>query len=134
MTDSANYYFSPGKNAFYPSALQPRYEAAGTWPADLVAVTDDAFAEFGLATPPAGQIRGVTAAGAPCWVAAPVVAIPLVRLAQQALASARATLWADYGSLGAAVPAEWVTYQRALLAIVSGTDTTSTALPSAPGS
>lgn len=60
---------------------------------------------------------------------------PTLTLAQQAataLAAAQKTTWNEFGSMGSAIPAAWSAYQTALRAIVSGTDTTSTALPAAP--
>lgn len=52
--------------------------------------------------------------------------------AQSALQQARMTVYNNYGILGEPTPAVWVTYLRALMAIASGTDTITTALPAAP--
>ncbi|GBQ84034.1 hypothetical protein AA13595_1306 [Gluconacetobacter johannae DSM 13595] len=127
-----NYYFSPTKNAFYPAAWKAIYAASGTWPSDAMAIADAVFAEYGIGQPPAGQIRGVGANGMPAWIAAPTVQVPLNNQAQQALAQAQQTVWAEYGALGQSVPAAWITYQTALRNIISGVDTTSTTLPTAP--
>ncbi|WP_216657704.1 tail fiber assembly protein [Gluconacetobacter entanii] len=129
---STNYYFSASNNAFYPVVLQAQYEAAGTWPTDAVAVADAVFETYGCSTPPAGQVRGAASDGTPTWVTETPRVIPLTTQAASALAQAQQTVWAEYGSLGQAVPAAWVTYQTALRAIVNGTDTTSTTLPAAP--
>ena len=131
---STNYYFSASNDAFYPVVLQAQYEAAGTWPTDAVAVADAVFATYGSGAPPAGQVRGAASDGTPTWVTETPRVIPLTTQAASALAQAQQTVWAEYGSLGQAVPAAWVTYQTALRAIVNGTDTTSTTLPAAPTS
>lgn len=60
---------------------------------------------------------------------------PPVRLktqARNALVAAASTTWANFGSMGLAVPQAWVDYQTGLKAIVTGTDTTSTELPAEP--
>lgn len=62
----------------------------------------------------------------------PPTALPLVTQAENALSVARQTMWNEYGSINEATPDPWVTYLKALMAIVSGSDTTSTVLPTAP--
>ncbi|MBO1359525.1 hypothetical protein J2D73_06900 [Acetobacter sacchari] len=59
-------------------------------------------------------------------------AVPLAVRAGFALTAAQYVVWAEYGSLGDAAPGAWISYQKALKAIVDGTDTTSTILPTAP--
>lgn len=59
-------------------------------------------------------------------------AVTLVQKAQSALATARAYVNQNYLMLSATIPDAWVTYQKALIAIANGTDTTSTTLPTAP--
>lgn len=62
---------------------------------------------------------------------------PVITLAEQAtsaLSTARTYVYNNYGILNEATPDEWVTYLKALMAIANGTDTTSTALPTAPSS
>lgn len=54
--------------------------------------------------------------------------------ATSAIASARAYIYNNYGILNEPTPDAWVTYLNALMAIASVTDTTSTALPTAPTS
>ena len=56
----------------------------------------------------------------------------LVDMATAALSSARTYVYNNYGILNEATPDVWVTYLKALMAIVSGADTTSTALPTEP--
>lgn len=58
--------------------------------------------------------------------------IPLITQAATALSIARAYVMNNYYLLGESVPAEWIAYQKALIAISNGTDTTSTTLPLAP--
>lgn len=64
----------------------------------------------------------------------PVQIIPLKTQAQSALATARQTVWDEYGSLNETTPDNWVTYLKSLMAIANSTDTTSTKLPTAPTS
>ncbi len=64
----------------------------------------------------------------------PVPVIPLKDQAATALASARTYVNNTYTMLNEATPDAWVAYLKALMAIASGTDTTSTALPTAPTS
>lgn len=68
---------------------------------------------------------------------APAITTPALTLAQQAdiaLAIARTAVYNNYGILNEATPDNWVTYLKSLMAIVNGTDTTSTTLPTAPTS
>ena len=51
------YFYSAKMNAFYPAAMQADYEAAGSWPADPVEVSEECFAEFALAAAPDGKRR-----------------------------------------------------------------------------
>lgn len=62
------------------------------------------------------------------------VPLPLKTQAQSALATARQTVWDEYGSINESTPDNWVTYLKALMAIANGTDTTITTLPTAPTS
>lgn len=64
----------------------------------------------------------------------PPTPLPLKTQAESALATARQTVWDEYGSINEATPDVWVTYLKALMAIANGTDTTSTTLPTAPTS
>lgn len=58
--------------------------------------------------------------------------VPLSTQAEIALAGVSSKTWATFGSLGLSVSQAWVDYQKALKAIVDGTDTTSQTLPTAP--
>ena len=62
----------------------------------------------------------------------PALVIPLQEQAKTALASARTYVNNTYTMLNEATPDAWVAYLKALMALVSGTDTTSTTLPGAP--
>jgi hypothetical protein len=66
----SNYFFSASENAFYPESLVDVYEAAGTWPADGVMVSEAEYIEFS-GEPPSGMIRGSGNDGAPTWVDVP---------------------------------------------------------------
>ena len=59
-------------------------------------------------------------------------AVPLATQAAAALEAVRIHVYNNYGILNESTPATWVTYLKALMAIASGTDTTSTALPTQP--
>jgi hypothetical protein len=83
-TQTGVHVFSPSTLAFYPVALQPVYENAGTWPADTVAVTEATFQTYGLSAAPIGQKRGADANGQPIWVDLPEP--PPLTLQQQASA------------------------------------------------
>ncbi|HEY4153512.1 MAG TPA: hypothetical protein VGM38_09345 [Pseudolysinimonas sp.] len=76
------YVFSPSRLAFYAYILEAAYQAAGNWPGDGVDITDQTWSTFAGASPPAGKILGVGAAGQPAWVALP--APPPPTLVQQA--------------------------------------------------
>ena len=56
----------------------------------------------------------------------------LAEQASSAVTSARAYIYNNYGILNEPTPDAWVTYLKALMAIASGADTTSTALPTKP--
>ena len=60
--------------------------------------------------------------------------IALATQAATALVAARTYVLNNYYLLAETPPDSWVTYQKALRAIASGTDTTSTALPTEPTS
>lgn len=64
----------------------------------------------------------------------PVRVVPLKTKAQIALAKARTYVSNNYMMLNEPTPDDWVAYLKALMAIANGTDTTSTALPTAPTS
>ena len=64
----------------------------------------------------------------------PEPVIPLTVQAQAALNSARTQVYNNYASLNEPTPQPWVDYMKALIAIVNGTDKTSTKLPAAPSS
>lgn len=61
----------------------------------------------------------------------PVIA-PLNVKAQRQLKRVASYTWEQWGQIGEDVPAEWVTYIKALKAIANGQDTTSTTLPTPP--
>ncbi|MGK0703286.1 tail fiber assembly protein [Yokenella regensburgei] len=65
-----NYGYSPGNNVFYPLPLKSDFQAADSWPDDVVGVADDVYFEF-TGVKPAGKVRQADASGLPCWVDAP---------------------------------------------------------------
>ncbi len=65
------YYFSATTLSFYPAELLDVYAEAGTLPADLVEIDDDAYAQFSDAQP-TGKKRGADKKGKPVWVNVPV--------------------------------------------------------------
>ncbi|HDW1476244.1 tail fiber assembly protein [Enterobacter cloacae] len=65
-----NVFYSAGTNAFYPTDLRERYEQAGTWPGDVVGITDEMFNTFSV-SPPAGKIRIAGRDKLPAWGDAP---------------------------------------------------------------
>lgn len=64
-----NYVYSPSTNAMYAVSMKEAYEAAGTWPADGIEITDEIFNEFTQSSPQ-GKIR-TAVNGAPAWVDVP---------------------------------------------------------------
>lgn len=63
-----SYFFSPSEICFFPAAIKGLYDAAGSWPADAVPVSDEVFSEFSKESP-SGKKRGVVD-GMPTWVSA----------------------------------------------------------------
>ncbi|MBF0892758.1 hypothetical protein HKD28_15305 [Gluconobacter sp. LMG 1744] len=63
---------------------------------------------------------------------APAYVPPLTDQAQSALADARTYVQNNFIYLGETPTQDWIDYQKALIAIVNGTDTKSKALPTEP--
>lgn len=130
------YYASYDTTATQPTPVTGWYD---TWsmssvsavPAvsDLIPISADDWANVDSFRLPIG--RGVQD-GKIVDYTAPVEPVPLTTQAASALSVARQTVWDEYGSINEATPDAWVTYLKALAAIVNGTDTTSTTLPTAP--
>ncbi|EOZ1555633.1 TPA: tail fiber assembly protein [Klebsiella quasipneumoniae] len=78
-----NYYFSPSTISFYPEGISDLYKEAGTLPADITLVTDEAFAIYS-GVPPEGKKRGVSDDGLPVWIEIP----PLSHVEQVEVANA----------------------------------------------
>lgn len=76
MSDTASYYYSPSRTAFFASVLRAAYDLAGTWPGDAVAVSDQTFQTYGLGAPPAGKMLGADVTGQPVWVDLPTPPSP----------------------------------------------------------
>lgn len=62
-----NYKYSPGNNAFYPTSLEAEYKEAGTWPDDLIDVSDGVYREFASDAAPEGKQRIAGSDGLPAW-------------------------------------------------------------------
>lgn len=62
--------YSSSKNAFYSYEWKDEYDAAGTWPADAVDVSDDIWKEYS-AEPPVGKVLSSDASGMPVWIDKP---------------------------------------------------------------
>jgi hypothetical protein len=75
--------FSAINLAFYATALHDIYIAAGTWPSDPVAVTDDNWAAF-VGVPPTGKMLGAKF-GSPVWLDAPVIILTVQQQAAKLL-------------------------------------------------
>lgn len=63
---------------------------------------------------------------------APAYVPPLTDQAQAALMAARTYVQDNFIYLGETPTQDWIDYQKALMAIANGTDTTSTSLPTRP--
>lgn len=63
-------YYSSYYKGFYDGLLEQHYRDSGSWPEDLVLVSDDRWAEF-MGSPPAGKVLGSDKKGMPAWVDAP---------------------------------------------------------------
>ncbi|MFT8367556.1 MAG: hypothetical protein ABF646_02265 [Acetobacter papayae] len=107
------------------------FSSAPTEPAltDLYSITAAAYTDR-QANP--RQQYYDTATGALADYAAPVPVITLAQQATTVLATARTTVYNNYGILNEATPDTWVAYLKALMAIANGSDATSTELPSQP--
>lgn len=86
-------YYSSSTNTFYPDELQEAYQAAGSWPEDAVAVTDEEWQVYSIGQPPAGHRRGGDENGHPAWV--PEDPVPLEELAMAKRAEVEAAMEAE---------------------------------------
>lgn len=67
---NTKHFFSKTNNSFYAESLKARYEASGSWPDDLVEVSDEDYQKY-IQVPPEGKKRGATRGGKPTWIAIP---------------------------------------------------------------
>lgn len=79
-------YYSASSCSFVLESWRDAYNAAGTWPADAVEVTDEQWSIYGAGPIPEGQQRGADVNGQPVWV-------KIVRTAAEQRISERA--WRD---------------------------------------
>lgn len=69
-------FYSPSKNAFYAPEFQSDYEAAGTWPSDLVEVLEEDYASLqGVLS--GGKTLSSDEDGNPIAIDAPVLPPPV---------------------------------------------------------
>ena len=61
-------YYSARDCGFLFLSERAAYDAAGTWPTDLVEVTAEDWQRYGQAAPPAGMRRGSDEQGRPAWI------------------------------------------------------------------
>ncbi|WMY40799.1 tail fiber assembly protein [Citrobacter freundii] len=71
-------WFSPSAVAFYPDNIKNSYIESGSFPDDVIEVSEATFTEFSQ-MPPEGKQRGVNK-GKPCWVD---VSKPVITIDQQ---------------------------------------------------
>lgn len=133
----ARYYASYDTTAAQPTVVTGWYDTWGmssiaSVPAatDMIALSAEDWNDTAFRLPSGkgvqgGKIIDYTPAPAP---------LPLPQQATNALSEARTYVNNTYTILNEATPDSWVTYLKALMAIADGTDTTSTALPTAPAS
>ena len=132
----ARYYASYDTTAPQPTAVTGWYD---TWGLSSVAEVPAATAMIAVAATDWADVakfrtsdgRGVQG-GVIVDYTPPAPAVPLATQAATALAAARTYVGNTYTMLNEATPDAWVAYLKALMAITSGADTTSTALPDAP--
>ncbi|MCP1270889.1 hypothetical protein [Acetobacter cerevisiae] len=132
----ARYYAAYDTTAAQPTSVTGWYD---TWTLSsvtsvpvataLIAVSSQDWADTKAFRLPTG--RGVQD-GKIIDYTPPAPPVPLATQATNALTAAASATWANYGSMGVAVPQAWITYQTALKAIADGTDTASTTLPAEP--
>ncbi|ESA29118.1 TPA: tail fiber assembly protein [Escherichia coli] len=65
-----NYAFSPTENTFYCYDWKSDFDAAGTWPADAVDISDEVYLEYS-GNPPVGKTRVAGDDGLPEWADIP---------------------------------------------------------------
>lgn len=108
-------------NGFYPHSLRSSYEAAGTWPADGVDISDKVYSEFSQ-QPPYGHRLGTDGRGRPYWEPLPPPTD------EEIAAQAKAKLDGLIAEVDAISPVRWasleqedqvllVQYRKALVAI-----------------
>lgn len=66
------YFYSASRNAFFPDVLKSDFEKAGSWPEDVVEISDDIYREFGQLIAPEGKIMAAGEDGLPVWVDIPI--------------------------------------------------------------
>jgi len=62
--------YSPSENLIYQAALYPEYQAAGTWPEDGIAITEEEVQQFNGGNQPTGKMLSMKN-GVLAWVDSP---------------------------------------------------------------
>jgi hypothetical protein len=65
-----NHLFSPSTCGFYDPTYENDYKIAGTWPKDLVEVSNETLLSF-VGSSPYGKVISSRYDGQPCWIDAP---------------------------------------------------------------
>jgi len=65
---TAKIYYSAKECGFVFLAERAAYDAAGTWPSDAIAATEEEWRMYGQQPPPPGMRRGSDEKGLPAWV------------------------------------------------------------------
>lgn len=95
--------FSPSQAAFLDTELQSVYEAAGTWPSDVVAVDKDTWLSF-IGGSPMGKVLGADNLGNPTWIDAPPLDVPKALARLNALAGQKETAGVYFQPASASQP------------------------------
>ncbi|QOT74847.1 tail fiber assembly protein [Cupriavidus basilensis] len=108
-------FYSKSTGGFYPEDLQDAYEAAGTWPGDLVEVAPEEYAAL-MAGQSAGKVIDANASGHPVAIDRPGPSDADIaanaRASRDALLAA--TDWTQLPDVPAATKAKFAAYRQAL--------------------
>lgn len=83
-------------NAFYPKALKKDYIVAGTWPDDLIEVTNEIYHEYGDGFVPENKVRIAGENELPIWGTISIDYASKAETGRQHLLSVASTVTADW--------------------------------------